>query len=88
MAGGGGAATASESAAANSPTPPGGIKTPILGDFAPLPDGDNSLLMRLLPPMQRFGRAYEVAKLITYLASDDASYITGEALVIDGGSVL
>lgn len=67
---------------------PGGIKTPILSDFAPLPDGDNSLLMRLLPPMQRFGRPYEVAKLIAYLASDDARYITGDSIVIDGGSAL
>lgn len=67
---------------------PGGIKTPILSDFAPLPDGDHSLIMRLMPPMQRFGRAYEVGKMITYLASDDASYVTGDSFIIDGGSAL
>lgn len=67
---------------------PGGIKTPILKDFAPLPDGDTSLLMRLMPPMARFGRPSEVAKLVAYLASDDAAYITGESLIIDGGSAL
>jgi NAD(P)-dependent dehydrogenase (short-subunit alcohol dehydrogenase family) len=67
---------------------PGGIKTPILADFAPLPDGDHSLIMRLMPPMQRFGRPYEVAKMIVYLASDDAGYVTGESFTIDGGSAL
>lgn len=67
---------------------PGGIKTPILSDFAPLPDGDPSLLMRLMPPMQRFGRPHEVGKMIVYLASDDASYVTGDYFIIDGGSAL
>lgn len=36
-------------------------------------------------PMQRAGRAEEVAKLACWLASDDASYITGASIVIDGG---
>jgi len=67
---------------------PGGIKTPILKDFAPLPDGDMSLLMRISPPMQRFGRPHEVGKLVAYLLSADASYITGESIIIDGGSAL
>lgn len=36
-------------------------------------------------PMARFGRADEVASAIAWLASDDASYVTGHALVVDGG---
>ncbi|MEI9905730.1 MAG: SDR family oxidoreductase [Asticcacaulis sp.] len=36
-------------------------------------------------PMQRAGRPEEVAKLAVWLASDEASYITGAAIVIDGG---
>jgi NAD(P)-dependent dehydrogenase (short-subunit alcohol dehydrogenase family) len=33
----------------------------------------------------RIGKAWEVAKLVNYLASDDASFITGQYFRIDGG---
>lgn len=36
-------------------------------------------------PMGRLGDAAEVARATLFLASDDASYITGQALVVDGG---
>lgn len=36
-------------------------------------------------PMGRYGKAREVSSLISYLASDDAAYITGQNLRIDGG---
>ena len=36
-------------------------------------------------PARRFGRAPEVASAILFLASDDAAYITGQVLSIDGG---
>jgi len=38
-------------------------------------------------PLNRFGDPEEVAKAIVFLASDEASYITGHALAIDGGSL-
>lgn len=37
-------------------------------------------------PMKRSGSPMEVAHLIAYLASDESSYITGQAIVIDGGN--
>jgi 3-oxoacyl-[acyl-carrier protein] reductase len=40
--------------------------------------------MRLLP-MGRAGRSEELASAVAFLASDDASYITGQTLVVDGG---
>ncbi|MEG6615648.1 SDR family oxidoreductase [Peptococcaceae bacterium 1198_IL3148] len=38
-------------------------------------------------PMMRFGNGQEIAKLVAFLASDDASYITAQVITIDGGFV-
>lgn len=38
-------------------------------------------------PLKRFGKPEEVAKAAVFLACDDSSYITGQALVVDGGSM-
>ena len=39
-------------------------------------------------PMQRIGRPQEIAKVALFLASDDASYMTGTSVNVDGGLTL
>ncbi|KAM3966184.1 dehydrogenase/reductase 4 [Aphomia sociella] len=38
-------------------------------------------------PMNRFGKASEIANTVAFLTSDDASYITGETIVVAGGAL-
>jgi NAD(P)-dependent dehydrogenase (short-subunit alcohol dehydrogenase family) len=39
----------------------------------------------MLNPLRRGGQSVEVAQAIAFLASEDASYVNGHALVVDGG---
>ncbi|MFA4889436.1 MAG: 3-oxoacyl-[acyl-carrier-protein] reductase [Candidatus Omnitrophota bacterium] len=43
----------------------------------------NEMLKQI--PLGRFGKPEEVAKVVKFLASDEARYITGEVIVVDGG---
>jgi NAD(P)-dependent dehydrogenase (short-subunit alcohol dehydrogenase family) len=66
---------------------PGAIDTPMM-KFAldGAADRDVALAATIAKhPMGRLGRAEEIASGIAFLASDDASYITGIALPVDGG---
>ncbi|MFO0668888.1 MAG: SDR family oxidoreductase [Polyangiaceae bacterium] len=65
---------------------PGPIDTPIY-DKLGLGEGKAGFLaqMEASVPMKRFGRAEEVARAALFLASDDASYVTGDELMVDGG---
>ena len=57
---------------------PGYIDTPILGDT------DRGMLIGATP-MGRLGQPEEIAAMIAFLASDDASFATGGEFVVDGG---
>ena len=59
---------------------PGLIDTEMLKDM-PLPLEE----IKRQIPMRRLGQASEVAKLVAFLASDDAAYITGQVIGINGG---
>ncbi len=60
---------------------PGYVDTPIL---AMVPDDIKQVMANQLP-MGRLGRDVEIANLISYLLSDNASFITGAIVPIDGG---
>lgn len=62
---------------------PGVIETPMT-------TGTEEMIQRLKPaidiaPMRRMGRPDEVASVILFLCSTDASFVQGHAMVVDGG---
>jgi len=66
---------------------PGPIDTAIFSSAVPA-GADMGLLMKLLntmTPMGRIGKPEEVAAVVLFLASDEAPFMTGAELVIDGG---
>lgn len=66
---------------------PGAIETPGLTGSAASPDAAQGMLAHFatLIPAGRVGEADEVAKVAVFLASDNASYINGAEIAVDGG---
>jgi glucose 1-dehydrogenase len=62
---------------------PGAIFTPIDADVQANPELEAELMAEI--PLRRWGQPEEVANLAVFLASDEASYITGATYFIDGG---
>ncbi|MEO1226359.1 MAG: SDR family NAD(P)-dependent oxidoreductase [Pseudomonadota bacterium] len=62
---------------------PGPIATPMTETARGDPDRRQWLIDQI--PLGRFGEANEVARVLLFLASDAASYVTGQVLPVDGG---
>lgn len=62
---------------------PGTIATDILKGVMNSPEAARGVLSRT--PLKRFGEPEEIGKVAVFLASDDASYFTGQTLYPDGG---
>ena len=63
---------------------PGFIDTEMTNELS---DEIKEELFKLIP-LQRLGKVDDVAKVVAFLASDDASYMTGQTLQVDGGMVM
>ena len=62
---------------------PGAIDTPMLQAAGLAPEALQAMLTRV--PLGRIGRPEEVSAMVVFLASEEASYITGATFYVDGG---
>jgi NAD(P)-dependent dehydrogenase (short-subunit alcohol dehydrogenase family) len=65
---------------------PGIIRTPLAAPLTEDADVAREFLRSV--PMTRFGESSEIADTVLFLASDESSYITGQNIVVDGGTTL
>lgn len=61
---------------------PGPIDTPMLRDAL---SSEDLVLYQNLNPMNKIGKPEDVAKVVLYLASDDANFVNGASYSVDGG---
>ncbi len=62
---------------------PGAVDTPLLAPLLARPGARENLITRT--PLGRVGRPEDIASVVRFLLSDEAAYITGTSLVVDGG---
>ena len=69
---------------------PAGVDTPLLWEWANTLDDPGAAAQSVdaLHPLGRMARAEEIGRAALFLASQDASFVTGHALVVDGGATL
>jgi NAD(P)-dependent dehydrogenase (short-subunit alcohol dehydrogenase family) len=67
---------------------PGIIDTPLTRSFIAAADDPAAIVAgyEAVAPLRRMGTAREVANCVVFLASEEASFVTGAALLVDGGS--
>lgn len=64
---------------------PGFVHTPMIDRYGVTEDEELRREIEGLHAMERLGRPEEIAETVTWLFSDDASFVTGEAVNVDGG---
>jgi NAD(P)-dependent dehydrogenase (short-subunit alcohol dehydrogenase family) len=62
---------------------PGAVDTPLLAPVLETPGSRERLVMRT--PLGRLGQPEDIAAVVRFLLSDEAAYVTGTSIVVDGG---
>ena len=75
-----------ESLASTSSVAPAPVETPLIKNVVKDEAFRETVLSRT--PLGRIGEPAEIAAIVAWLASDQASYVTGETIKIDGGGYM